>query len=175
VMLAALPEPAHALLQKLAVFLMYCSKANGGGRDSGAEYFQRSAPLYRKDIDRRWKSCVVIYSARNYMQQSELWSVKVLVHEFAHAYQLEQWPEKQPDIYQAWENAVKHGLYRKVKDDKGAILDTGYAATNQLEYFAELSCMYFVGCNYQPFNREELRAYDPVGHAMIEKMWRVKE
>ena len=29
-----------------------------------------------------------------------------------------------------------------------------YAATNHLEYFAELSCMYFVGCNYEPFDRE---------------------
>ena len=31
--------------------------------------------------------------------------------------------------------------------------------------------MYFAGCNFQPFNRKELKAYDPVGYAMIEKMW----
>jgi hypothetical protein len=173
--LMALPDSAHALFRKLPIFLMYGSKAEGGGRDSGAEYFQRNAPAYHKELDPRWKSCVVIYSARNYVQLSEFWSVKVLVHELAHAFQLERWPEKQPDIYQAWQNAVKRGLYRKVKDDKGAILETAYAAKNQLEYFAELSCMYFVGCNYQPFNREELKSYDPVGYEMIEKMWDIKK
>jgi hypothetical protein len=66
-------------------------------------------------------------------------------------------------------------LYHGVKNDKGTTVEKAYAATNQLEYFAELSCMYFVGCNYQPFNRRELQAYDPVGYAMIEKMWELKK
>lgn len=44
-----------------------------------------------------------------------------------------------------------------------------------LEYFAELSCMYFVGCNYQPFNRKQLKDYDPVGYAMIQQMWKKKK
>jgi len=48
-----------------------------------------------------------------------------------------------------------------------------YAAQNQLEYFAELSAMYFVGCNYPPANRSELKAYDPAGYDMIERYWDV--
>ena len=175
VMLAALPSPARARLQKLPVFLMYGSKARGGGHNSGAEFFQKNAPEHHKQLDSQWKSCVVIYSAKNYVQLSELWSVKLLAHEFAHAYHLEQWPEKQPDILQAWNHAIACRLYRQMKDEKGKVLDTGYAIQNQLEYFAELSCMYFVGCNYQPFNREELKAYDPVGYDMIEQRWGLKE
>jgi hypothetical protein len=35
--------------------------------------------------------------------------------------------------------------------------------------------MYFVGCNYQPFTRAELKTYDPVGYALVEKMWGVKK
>ena len=69
---------------------------------------------------------------------------------------------------------MKLGLYHGVKDDEGKIVDKAYATVNQLEYFAELSCMYFVGCNYQPFDREELQTYDPKGYAMIEQMWDVK-
>jgi hypothetical protein len=42
-------------------------------------------------------------------------------------------------------------------------LPEAYATVNQLEYFAELSSMYFVGCNYQPSNRRELMLYDPTG------------
>jgi hypothetical protein len=175
VMLAALPASARQRLQKLPVFLMYGPKAKDGGKDNGAEYFQRNAPEHHKLLDPRWKSCVVIYCAKNYVQQSELWSVKLLIHEFAHAYHLEQWPEKQPDILQAWNHAVACGLYREEKDEKGKIFNPGYAAKNQLEYFAELSCMYFSGCNYPPVNREELKAYDPVGYNMLDKMWGIKE
>jgi len=173
VMLAALPSSARARLEKLPIFLMYGPRAAGGGKDNGAEYFQRNAPEHHKQLDPRWKSCVVIYCASNYVQLSELWAVKLLVHEFAHAHHMEQWPEKQPDILQAWEHAKESGLYRQENKENGEIL--GYAAANQLEYFAELSCMYFVGCNYPPASREELKTYDPVGYNMLEKMWGIKE
>jgi hypothetical protein len=167
----ALPDPLGAKLQTLRIFLMYGPKAKGGGRDNGLEYVQKNAPECYKQLDPSWGDSVVIYSAENYVQISEFWALKALVHEFAHAHQLERWPEDQPDILRAWKNAVKHRLHHEVKDDQGKTLESSYAVTNQLEYFAELSCMYFVGCNYQPFNRKELKAYDPVGYAMIEKMW----
>ncbi|MFT3883249.1 MAG: hypothetical protein QM703_26800 [Gemmatales bacterium] len=109
------------------------------------------------------------------MQISDFWAIKALVHELAHAHHLEQWPEDQPDILQAWNKAMKAGLYHGVKDDEGKKVAKAYAAVNQLEYFAELSSMYFVGCNYQPFSRKELAVYDPVGYAMIEKMWGLKK
>ncbi len=171
----SLPESTRARLRRLPVFLMYGPKAKAGGRDNGLEYFQKNAPEHHRQIDRRWGSCIVVYCAENYVQISDFWSLKALLHELAHAHQLEQWPEQQPDIYWAWKNATSHGLYRSVQDDQGKILDTGYAVVNQLEYFAELSCMYFVGCNYRPFNRQELRVYDPTGYAMIEKMWGIKK
>jgi hypothetical protein len=173
--LAALPEASRAGLRKLPIYLLYGPKAKGGGRDNGLEYFQKDAPKYHKKLDPRWGSCMVIYCADNYVRISDFWALKALVHEFAHAYHLEQWPEDQPDIFRAWDNAAKQGLYRNVKDDSGRAIDKAYALVNQLEYFAELSCMYFIGCNYQPFNRKELKAYDPRGHAMIQKMWRVKK
>jgi hypothetical protein len=175
VMLAALPKHAHPLLRKAPIYLMYGSRAKGGGHDRGASYHQKDAPKRQKNLDPRWQNCVVIYSAANYVRLSELWAVKVLVHEFAHAFHLQQWPERQPDIYQAWANAMRRGLYRDVLDERGRKLDRGYAAVNQLEYFAELSCMYFVGCNYQPVGREQLRDYDPAGYAMIRKMWDLEE
>jgi hypothetical protein len=173
--LAALPEHCRANLRKLLLYLLYGPRARGGGRDNGLEYFQRDAPKHHKHLDPRWASCVVIYCADNYVRISDFSALKALVHEFAHAYHLEQWPEKQPDIVRAWEHAVEQGLYRKVLDDARKRIQKAYALVNQLEYFAELSCMYFVGCQYQPFNRKELKAYDPAGYEMIQKMWRVKE
>ena len=58
----------------------------------------------------------MVYCAQNYLDISDLWAMKALFHEFAHAYQLEQWPEKQPDILHAWEHAVKENKYRNVRD-----------------------------------------------------------
>jgi len=171
----ALPEPSRATLKKLRIFLMYGPKARGGGRDEGLDYIAKTEPEYYKQLDPRWADAVIIYCAENYVQLSDFWALKALVHEFSHAHHLEQWPENQPDILGAWQNAMKHHLYHGVKDDQGKTVEKAYAATNQLEYFAELSCMYFVGCNYQPFNRKELKAYDPVGYAMIEKMWGLKK
>jgi hypothetical protein len=42
-----------------------------------------------------------------------------------------------------------------------------------MEYFAELTCVY-LGLRTQsfPFTRDDLRAYDPAGYALMEKVWR---
>jgi len=171
--LAALPAKASKQLGGIPFFLMYGPKAKNGGRNNGLEYFQKNAPRQHPELDRRWGDAIVIYCAQNYVEISDLWAQKALLHEFAHAYQLEQWPEHQPDIQSAWEHARDSGRYRNVRDvETGKTVDSAYALVNQLEYFAELSCMYFAKCNYQPTNREELKAHDPVGHAMIRKLWR---
>ena len=169
--LSKLPRHARPVLQEIPFYLMYGSKAKGGGRDNGLAYFQKDAPQHRPELDENWGSSIVVYSADNYIQLTDFWALKAVVHELAHAYQLEQWPEKQPDILDAWKHAMDLGLHHQVRDDKRKLVAESYASVNQLEYFAELSCMYFVGCNYQPFNRRELQAYDRQGFEMIKKMW----
>jgi hypothetical protein len=173
--LETLPEPASDGLLNIHCFLMHGPKARSGGRSSGLDYIQKNAPAYHSELDPGWGDSIVIYCAQNYVDISDLWAIKAVVHEYGHAHQLRNWPENQPDIMRAYKNAMSQGLYRKVKDVNGKILDAAYTTTNQLEYFAELTCMYFVGCNYQPFNRSELKEYDPVGYAMIERFWSVGE
>lgn len=170
-----LPAASRKRIVNRRIFLMYGPKAKNDGRDNGAEYFQPHAAAHFKDIDLRWGGNVAVYCAENYARLSELWSTKVLVHELAHAYHLEQWPEDQPDICRAYKDAMDHKLYHNIKDRKGKTHETVYAVQNPLEYFAELSCMYFGGCDYPPYNRKELKAYDPEGYAMIQKMWNVKD
>ena len=172
--LAAVPAPARERLARVPFFLMHGPEARGGGRDNGLEYFQKDAPEHHPELDPRWKDAIVVYSARNYLDISELWATKALFHEFAHAYHLEQWTEDRPEIVRAWEHARDAGLYRDVPDlEEPKVHATAYALTNPLEYFAELSCMHFVGCNYRPANRAELKRYDPDGYAMIREAWRL--
>ncbi len=169
--ISILPKNARPVLERIPFYLMYGPSASGGGLTGRLEYFQKSAPRFRSDIDPNWQSCIVVYCAENYTQLSDFWALKAVVHELSHAWHLEQWPEDHPDILSAWQNSSQAGLHRNVQADHGYRLDASYASTNQLEYFAELSCMYFVGCDYQPFHRDELKSYDPVGFAMIERVW----
>ena len=168
----ALPSPAVKSLQGVKIFLLYGPKATGGGRSSSFQYFRPGAPKYSPNLDERMSNSVLIFSAYNYNYLDSLWSVKGLVHELAHAWHFLHWKEKEPGIYDAWFAAMKAGLYKSdVAADAKNIKTLRYAAQNQLEYFAELSAMYFVGCNYPPANRSELKAYDPVGYDMIERYW----
>ena len=48
---------------------------------------------------------------------------------------------------------------------------TAYALKNQMEYFADLSAMYFVGGNYFPYNAELLKEYDNQGLNMVKSLW----
>ncbi len=116
---------------------------------------------------------IVVFNADNYLKLNDLWALKAVLHEMAHAYQLEQWPEKEPAILSAWENAMQDKLYHNVKDDKGRVLKAAYATRNQLEYFAELSCTFFARCNYHPFDRAELNSYDATGYEMIRRQWKI--
>ncbi len=168
---AALPAATLPDLRKVKIFLMHGPKAAAGGRDNGLEYFQRHAPQHFDWLDPRMGSSIVIFHAENYVSLSDLWALKSLVHEFGHAHHLEHWPEDRGDIYDTWEHALKAGLYQVVRDEDREAFMPNYAAQNHLEYFAELTAMYFVGANYFPKDRTGLKAYDPDGYSLIEKLW----
>ena len=171
----AFPSSARAPLDRLRFFLMYGEKSKRGGRNNGLEYFQRTAPEHYKQLDSRMASSVLVYSATNWDWLPESRALKALVHELSHAYHLEQWEELRPDIYDVWQNAKNLGLYRNVEDEDRKVLEQGYALQNHLEYFAELSAIYFVGGYYKPFTREELQKYDPAGYALIRKIWQISD
>ena len=169
--ISLVPQSNQRILHAIPFYVMYGTNSSNGGRDRGMVYFQRQAPRFRDWVDPHWGSSVVVYSAENYVKLTDFWALKAVFRELAHAYQLEQWHEKQPDIVSAYNNAMKAGLYHGVSDDRGKTIPKAYAAQNQLEYFAELSCMYFVGCNYFPMDRRSFGKYDIQGFKMIEKIW----
>jgi hypothetical protein len=169
------PSTSRKYFAGLKLFVMFGERAAGGGRNNGLEYFQSNAPQHYAHLDPRMASAVLIYSAENYVWLPERRALMALAHEFAHAYQLEQWPENEPRIYDAWAHAMERHLYHDVRHENGEVLPQGYAAVNQLEYFAELSMVYFVGGYYTPFTREELKSYDPEGYRMIVSMWDIEE
>jgi hypothetical protein len=168
------PVGAAAELASPPIILLYGEKATAGGRPSGARYFSKSAPDRDASIDPRWGHCIVIWSAANYLKQSDLWAAKLIMHELAHSFQLGRYPERQPDLMAAYRHALGTGLYRNVESDKGRTIEKAYALANHLEYFAELSAVYFVGANYFPFDKTGLERYDPQGYALVEMLWGIR-
>lgn len=170
-----LPAKTWDCFKRIKLFVMYGEDSDDGGRDNGLEYFQKTAPDYHDYLDPRMASSILIYSATNYVWLPKPRALKALMHEFAHAYHLEQWPEAHVEIFEAWRNATHRKLYLNVRDENGTVLPQGYAAQNHLEYFAELSTIYFVGGCYEPFKRETLKTKDPKGHTLIENLWKIEK
>jgi len=171
---ARVPPGAAAELASPPIILLYGEKATAGGRAQGARYFRKSSPDRDARLDPRWRHCVVIWSAANYLNQSDVWASKLIMHELAHSFQLGRYPERQPDLMAAYHHAVETGLYRDVTTDTGSTLEKAYALASHLEYFAELSAIYFVGGNYFPFDKAKLENYDPQGYALVEKLWGIR-
>ncbi len=98
----------------------------------------------------------------------------LVVHEVAHAYHFKKLGQSNTDVSNAFSNGIMNQLY--AEGETGLSFEKGaYASYSPLEYFAELSSMYFGSIEYYPKNRADLKIYDPKGYAMVEKMWNLKE
>ena len=170
-----LPASSISKLKTVKIFLLWGEKSSFGGLSSGMRYVRKGETKFRQHYDKRWENGIVIYSAENLMYLDALWSRKAITHEFAHAWHILHWSENHHDIVTPWQQAKTKNLYRKVKDYKGRVKQEAYALQNNLEYFAELSAIYFVGGDYFPYTKEGLTKYDPSGVKMVKKLWGVKD
>jgi hypothetical protein len=94
----------------------------------------------------------------------------LLLHELAHAVHHRLLGPESAEVKSAFQIAVDRKLYDMVAHRSGR-LDRAYARTNDKEYFAELSCAYLDSCVFFPFNRADLKNHDPIGFALMEKVW----
>lgn len=172
--LASLPTHSHRMVQGLKFFLMWGEESPLGGLKSGMRAVRDGGHPGLPTFDPAWKNAIIIYSTRNFLGLDKVWTNGALVHEISHSWQLAHWPVDDARFMQPWRAAKSAELYRGVIDYKGNIVLTGYALTNQLEYFAELSTIYFVGGNYHPFDKAGLKKYDPAGYQMVENVWGIQ-
>jgi hypothetical protein len=168
---SVMPKNSREELSKLRVFLLWGEASPLGGRKSGMSYIRKGEPDNYSYLDKRWEHALIVYSAENLMYLNELWSRKAIFHELSHAWHIVNWPERYSQIYEAWKNARNGQKFVGVRDINGKMINSAYARKNQLEYFAELSAMYFVGGNYYPYDKEGLKRYDPKGYRMVEMLW----
>ncbi|WP_435893239.1 metallopeptidase [Oceaniferula spumae] len=117
--------------------------------------------------------CIELQNIHHFIDWEKTQPMMVL-HELAHAFHHQVHGFKNPVITAAYKNIVASGKYEKVKHVNGK-LQRHYALSNEKEYFSECTEAYFGRNDFYPFTREELKAFDPQGYAMVETVWKVKK
>jgi hypothetical protein len=129
--------------------------------------------------------CIEIYECEEYLDDCDLWGPGgVLLHELCHAYHWKMIPGgyDNPEIIQCYKMAMTEGKYNSVKvhGSQGPTA-RAYACENAMEYFAELSVAFLAGRDknieynkWQPFNRSELKKFDPRAYNLLAKLWRME-
>lgn len=132
-------------------------------------YYPSGGNVHGVGKDPRKARSIVIHNAESYLATAR-YQPWILLHEFSHAYFHQILKGRFPPLNDAYNNAVKTGLYKKIKKNDGTVTDS-YALTNHREYFAELTESYFGKNNFFPFTRQQLKKYDPAGFTAIKEAW----
>lgn len=169
-----LPASAMASLKKVDFYLLWGKASPKGGKSSGLRYLRKNEREHKDNIDPAWNESVVIFSAKNFMTLKPHWTRYVLIHELAHAWHIQERWLYNKEIKAAASHAEKKKLYHLLKGENGRYIPKAYAMKNYLEYFAEMSAIYFAVGYYYPFNRNELAKHDPQAYALMQQVWPVK-
>lgn len=113
---------------------------------------------------------VEIGNARAFVEwtHAQPWMV---LHELSHGFHDQVYGYDHAEITAGWERAVNSGRFEKAAHISGGT-ERHYAMTNQMEWFSEWSEALFGTNDFYPFVRSELRAADPEGAALVERLWR---
>jgi hypothetical protein len=85
----------------------------------------------------------------------------VILHEIAHAVHDQLLGNDDPQVKLAYKQAMERKLYDPAQ----------YVSTNEMEFFAEMTCSYFDQLEYYPKTRADLKKHDPYTYKLMEKVW----
>lgn len=116
---------------------------------------------------------VEIGSPENFLawSQDQPW---MILHELAHGYHKRYLGDNHPGIKRCYEAAKASGKYNSVRYIRGG-QQRHYALNNEKEYFAEATEAFFGKNDFQPFDRAELKEFDPEMYQLLFKLWNVPE
>jgi len=160
--------PADKLerLQKVTLWL-----DQSCGTLKSPQYHPDAGWLKKHGFDAQLARCVHIPSAdyflaRPFQREQPLG----VLHELAHAYHDQVLSFEHAEIKGAWKKFAEGGRYASVLHANGK-KRPHYAATNQMEFFAEMTESYFGGNDFFPFNGAELKQEEPEIHALMAEIW----
>jgi len=93
-----------------------------------------------------------------------------MLHELALAYHDQVLSSGHAEIKAAWQKIAGGERYANVLHASGK-RRPHYAATDRMEFFAEMTESYFGANDFFPFNTAELQAEEPAIYELMEKIW----
>lgn len=169
-MAAILPDTFLRAMQKNPIWMEKDIKPDGA-----AWYHVSREWLLQNNMNPDKAKSVEICNYVNYVEWTERHQPFMLLHELCHQYHDISLTFDHPGIIEAFEHAKATGLYKNTQYHHGngiySTIAQAYALTNHHEYFAELSEAFWGENDYFPFNRQELKEYDPMGYHVLEKIW----
>ena len=160
-----MPAGPLAELRKVRFWFEWSNRPGGA-----AEFHPSEAWLRENGYNPEKAGNVEIADARNFLDWSRADQPLAAFHELAHAYHFRVLGAEDAGVREAYKNAMDKGLYESVKYVRGG-RRKAYATENEKEYFAEISEAYFGRNDFYPFQRAELKAHDPVGFRLMERVW----
>lgn len=160
-----IPLKQLTVLRQVPIYVQYKLKTDG------AMWYHKSkewvvANGYPADIAK----CVEICNVKNFLSWQQLNQPYMVLHELAHAYHDRVLGSDNAEVFAAYENALSSKKYESVAYNLGG-KKRAYALDNADEYFAELTEAYFGKNDYFPFNKSQLKDFDPIGYALMQKTW----
>lgn len=167
-----LPEKARDSIRHVAIWIDYTTEEMEDMSNVGAVYYQNERWLLRVGWQPSKTDSIEIFNAMTYINLRGLNAGRMVLHELSHAYEYQVISDKERnELIKVYHSAKLSGRYAAV-DYKGSLEKfPAYAMTNYHEYFAELTEAYYGENDYYPHNREQLKRHDPVGYAIVEKLW----
>ena len=170
-----LPPDALKVLARVPVWVEWDHTRPESVTSYAVYYGAAGEGLYVRGVDPRKARCVCLLSLKTAIKlRSEGSKRLVVLHELAHAVHDQHLGIRNPFVANAYDQAMARRLYDEVRHIDGTERK-GYAAANEAEYFAELTCAYLDRLNYTPTGREELREHDSVGYELMAKVWGTPE
>ena len=135
----------------------------------GLVYHPSAKWLEKHGYDPRKAGGVEITRAINYViRKTTPWAI---MHELAHAYHYQVLGTDHAEILSAYKRAKKSGKYQRVRRAKSTKLHRHYGMENVREFFAEMTETYLGQNDFQPFNRSELKRFDPDTYRVLHTIW----
>jgi hypothetical protein len=158
------PPVALRKLQEVPIWL---------GVDDGhapcAEYHPSRDWLMKNGFNPDKAKSVEIGNASRFLEWSKD-QPEMVLHELAHSYFDRVLGLNDPGVNDAYESAVKSGIYDSVLRSNGK-MERAYALSNPEEYFAEATEAFFGTNDFYPFVRVELEKHDPRVYKVLVEAW----
>ena len=172
-----LPETALKVMKKNPIWMEK-------DLTDGAAWYHNSKDWLASQgyMTEKWH-CVELCNYVHYVSWTNQNQPYMVLHELCHLYhdQALAGGFENKDVKEAYNHAMSTGLYVNTayRLDKNTLIQhyddyyhqKVYATTNCMEYFSEICEAYWGENDYFPFNYEDLKAYDTVGFALMEKVW----